>query len=167
LRALDQDEVETLCQKSGAEPANYNGPTQTVIGGPPHAVERASAMAKESGGKVLPVKVSGAFHTSLMKSAAQQFAAAVDTVTVKAPAIPVIGNAKGAPLETADDVAEELKQQIALPVQWYRSMQHILDTGVRSFVELGPGRALSAMLKRIDAEVECTNFDGVEFPAIA
>jgi [acyl-carrier-protein] S-malonyltransferase len=162
ILGLDEDQVRALCEKSGAEPANFNGPTQTVVGGTPDAVEHAGAIARESGGKALPVKVSGAFHTSLMLEASGQFAAAVDSVTISPPRITVIGNASSAPLESPSDIADELKRQIARPVQWHQSMQHILAEGVQAFVEIGPGRALSAMLKRMDPQATCASIDSLE-----
>jgi [acyl-carrier-protein] S-malonyltransferase len=162
ILGLDEDQVRALCQKSRAEPANFNGPTQTVVGGTPDAVEQAGALAKEAGGKALPVKVSGAFHTSLMSEAAEQFATAVGSVAIRPPDITVIGNVSGAPLRSSQDVQEELKLQIARPVQWDRSMRRMLADGVQSFVEIGPGRVLSAMLKRLHPGTRCTAFDSVE-----
>jgi [acyl-carrier-protein] S-malonyltransferase len=151
--------VEQICIQSGAEPANYNGPTQTVIGGTPSAVEKASQLARERGGKALPVNVSGAFHTSLMVSACERFAEVVDSIAILDPMIPVIGNVSAAPLETAEQVRKELRAQVARPVQWNESIRFMTGRGVRTFIEIGPGRALSAMLKRIDAEVVCTSID--------
>jgi [acyl-carrier-protein] S-malonyltransferase len=162
ILGLDERQVESICKTSGAEPANFNGPTQTVVGGVPAAVDRAVEIAKEMGGKALPVKVSGAFHTSMMSEAAERFSAVVDSVSVKAPQIAIIGNVTGLPLQTTESVTTELKRQIAKPVQWNRTMRHMLDHGVRSFVEVGPGRSLSAMLKRIDPDTQCGTIDSVE-----
>ena len=159
ILGLEAEVVEQICAQSGAEPANYNGPTQTVVGGTPSAVERASQLAREQGGKALPVNVSGAFHTSLMAPACERFARVVDSIPILDPVIPVIGNVTATPLETAAQVREELRTQIGRPVQWNASIRFMTGRGVRTFIELGPGRVLSAMLKRIDAEVVCTSID--------
>lgn len=148
LVGLDEDKVEEVCRRAGAEPCNYNAPGQTVIGGRPDAVERAAALAKQFGGRALPLSVSGAFHTSLMRPAADEFAAAVDACPLRHPAIPVVANASAEPLTTAEAVREELKQQLLRPVLWRQSTARMVEAGVTTFVEVGPGRVLAAMLKR-------------------
>ncbi|RLC56339.1 MAG: malonyl CoA-acyl carrier protein transacylase, partial [Chloroflexi bacterium] len=105
---LDEATVEEICRESGAEVANYNAATQTVVGGPPEAVERACALAKERGGRGLPVKVSGAFHTSLMEPAAEAFSRLLTDAEVAVPLIPVVGNVSGQTLTAAADVRADL-----------------------------------------------------------
>jgi [acyl-carrier-protein] S-malonyltransferase len=166
ILGLDEERVLAICKTSGAEPANFNGPTQTVVGGSPTTVNRAMQLAKESGGKALPVRVSGAFHTSLMAQAAERFSDTIDSASVKDPEVPVIGNVRALPLTTAGEVLEELRQQIARPVQWSRSVEYMLGQGVRSFVEVGPGRVLAAMLKRQAPAIECLALDSAEMPAL-
>ena len=156
---LDEATVAEICRDSGAECANYNAPTQTVVGGTRAAVERACALAKERGGRGLPVNVSGAFHTSLMEPAARQFAEALDTSDIAAPVIPVIGNVSAQPLLTADDVRADLREQIRSPVRWYQSMDTIRELGMKRVVELGPGKVLTAQLKRSHPEFELSNMD--------
>jgi [acyl-carrier-protein] S-malonyltransferase len=156
---LDEATVAEICRESGAECANYNAPTQTVVGGTREAVERACALAKERGGRGLPVNVSGAFHTSLMEPAARQFAQTLDTTDIAVPAIPVIGNVSAQPLATAEDVRADLREQIRSPVKWYQSMDTMQALGVRRVVELGPGKILSAQLKRSHPEFELSNLD--------
>lgn len=145
---LDEATVEEICRESGAEVANYNAATQTVVGGPPQAVERACALAKERGGRGLPVKVSGAFHTSLMAPAAAAFALELARAEVSAPVIPVVGNVSGRTLTTAEDVRTDLEQQIRRPVRWHQSIDAMEAAGVRRAIEVGPGKILTAQLKR-------------------
>jgi [acyl-carrier-protein] S-malonyltransferase len=156
---LDEATVAEICRESGAEVANYNAPTQTVIGGRPDAVDRACVLAKERGGRGLPVNVSGAFHTSLMEPAAREFARVLETVEIGEPAIPVIGNVSAQPLATADDVQADLREQIRSPVRWYQSMDTAQANGVRRVIELGPGRILTSQLKRSHPGLELGSLD--------
>jgi len=145
---LDEATVEEICREAGAEVANYNAATQTVVGGPPQAVERACALAKERGGRGLPVKVSGAFHTSLMEPAANAFARLLADAEVADPVIPVVGNVSGQTLTTGDDVRTDLEQQIRRPVRWHQSIDAMEAAGARRTIEVGPGKVLTAQLKR-------------------
>lgn len=156
---LDEATVAAICAESGAEVANYNAPTQTVVGGGREAVERACALAKERGGRGLPVNVSGAFHTSLMEPAAREFAKTLESAAIAAPQVSVIGNVSARPLATADDVREDLSQQIRSPVRWYQSMDLLEANGVRRVIEIGPGKILTAQLKRSNPNLECTSLD--------
>lgn len=162
LLGLDEDTALKICAESGAEPANYNLPTQTVIGGAPPAVERAMELAKERGGKALPVKVSGAFHTSLMAPAAAEFGRVVDEVTILTPQIPVISNVTGRPLADAEDVRQDLREQMMKPVRWQQTIDFLTGAGVTHFVEVGPGRILTNMLKRGAPEADVRTIDSVE-----
>ncbi len=162
ILGLDEEAALKICAESGAEPANYNLPTQTVIGGAPAAIERAMELAKERGGKALPVKVSGAFHTSLMAPAAAEFARAVDEVTIRAPQIPVISNVTGRPLANAEDVRRDLREQMMKPVRWQQTIGFLTGAGVTRFVEVGPGRILTNMLKRGAPEADVRTIDSVE-----
>jgi [acyl-carrier-protein] S-malonyltransferase len=145
---LDEAAVEGICRDSGAEVANYNAATQTVVGGAPQAVERACALAKERGGRGLPVKVSGAFHTSLMEPAATAFALLLADADIAEPAIPVIGNVSGQTLASAADIRTDLEDQIRRPVRWHQSIDAMAAAGVRRTIETGPGKILTAQLKR-------------------
>jgi [acyl-carrier-protein] S-malonyltransferase len=161
ILGLQKEHVADICTQSGAEPANFNGPTQVVVGGTPEAVTRACELARSQGGKALPVNVSGAFHTSLMRPAAERFAVAVESASIQPPRIPVVGNVTASPLRSAQDVRQELKLQIASPVQWQASVTCMIEAGVESFVEFGPGRVLSAMLKRMAPDIPCSTLDSV------
>ena len=145
---LDEATVEEICRECGAEVANYNAATQTVVGGPPQAVERACALAKERGGRGLPVKVSGAFHTSLMEPAAEAFTRLLADAEVAEPVIQVVGNVSGQTLASGADVRTDLEQQIRRPVRWHQSIDAMAAAGVRRAIEVGPGKVLTAQLKR-------------------
>jgi len=162
ILGLNEQMVDRICTESGAEPANYNGPTQTVIGGTPAAVEKASRLARERGGKALSVNVSGAFHTSLMTAAAESFNVVLAEVQILEPKIPVISNVTAEPLRSAAEVRVDLATQIARPVQWNNSVRYIVERGVAIFIEIGPGRVLSTILKRLDLDLTCVSIDSAE-----
>lgn len=156
---LDDETVAGICRDSGAEVANYNAPTQTVVGGTPEAVEKACVLAKERGGRGLPVNVSGAFHTSLMSGAAEAFTAVLAGTAIADPAISVVGNVSAQPLADGASVRTDLEQQIRSPVRWYQSMDYLLANGVRRVIELGPGRILANQLKRSHPGFELVSLD--------
>lgn len=158
---LNDGAVEEICTDSGAEVCNYNSPGQVVIGGSPEAVERACRLAKERGGRGLPLRVSGAFHTSLMEAATASFAQALERTAIADPTVPVIGNVSGEPLRTAQEVVCELREQIRRPVRWQQSIERMIGEGVTRFVEVGPGRVLTTMLKRAAPQVKAIAIDGV------
>jgi [acyl-carrier-protein] S-malonyltransferase len=155
---LQEADVEAICREAGAEVANYNAPTQTVVGGTREAVERACALARERGGRGLPVNVSGAFHTTLMEDAAGEFAKSLQGATFEAPEIPVIGNVSAKPLASPDEVLADLSQHIRSPVRWYQSLNWMEANGVRRVVEVG-GKLLMAQLKRSNPGLEAVSFD--------
>lgn len=158
---LSDGEVEKLCAETGAELCNYNSLGQVVIGGAPEAVERACQLAKKRGGRGLALRVSGAFHTSLMEAAASRFAQALERTAIADPVVPVVGNVSGKPLLTAEDVMRELREQIRRPVLWQQSIERMIGEGVTTFVEVGPGRVLTTMLKRAAPQVKAIAIDGV------
>lgn len=160
LLGLSDETVADVCRLSGAEPCNYNSPGQVVVGGDPSAVAKASDLAKERGGRATPLNVSAAFHTSLMKSAAGKFSRAVQDTPISDPVIPVLGNASGHPLTRAEEVKGELRQQMTSPVLWHQSVAEMARAGVNTFIEVGPGRVLSALLKRIAPEAAAISIDG-------
>ncbi|HUF53987.1 MAG TPA: ACP S-malonyltransferase [Dehalococcoidia bacterium] len=151
---MDEAAVEAICDESGAEVANYNAPTQTVIGGKPEAVERACALARERGGRGLPVKVSGAFHTSLMQPAADALARYVAEAGVGDSVIPLVANVSGQTITVAEDVRLDLEQQVRSPVRWHQSVDAMAARGVRTMVEVGPGKTLTSQLKRSHPDLE-------------
>jgi len=155
---LREADVEAICAEAGAEVANYNAPTQTVVGGTREAVERACALAKERGGRGLPVNVSGAFHTTLMEEASREFAKSLEAATFAIPAIPVIGNVSGKPLTSPDEIMADLSQHIRSPVRWYQSMDWMEANGVRRVMEIS-GKLLTAQLKRSNPNLEAVSLE--------
>ncbi len=164
--AMDEATVQKICEeatvqasthKNGLHPgegqvtiANYNAPGQLVISGESKALNLAIALAKERGAKrVMPLSVSGAFHSPVMQPAIAGLAQAIAATPVGDAQIPLIGNILGMPLTNAQDIREELSQQIAASVQWTRSVEYLVSEGVTTFIEIGPGQALTGMVKRI------------------
>lgn len=153
---LDTDAVMQQCREASGGggvvvAANINAPDQTVISGDPLAVERAGSLCKSAGAKrVLPLKVSGAFHSPLMQPAEDGLRAALDTVSFSDPAFPVVANVNAAPVTTAGEARRLLARQLTAPVRWVECMRAAgaLAAGA-TFVEVGPGNVLSGLLKRI------------------
>jgi [acyl-carrier-protein] S-malonyltransferase len=162
VHGLNGEALDEVCRASGVEPCNYNSPSQVVIGGPVAAVEEAARLIKERGGRGLPLNVSGAFHTALMAPVADEFARAVERCPVHDPAIPVVANTTAQPLTTAAAVRQELREQITRPVLWHQSVMTMTAAGVTTFIEAGPGRVLSGLIKRMGLGLTALNIDSVE-----
>jgi [acyl-carrier-protein] S-malonyltransferase len=160
---LDVPDCEDVCREAGAEICNINAPGQIVIGGRREAVVRALDYAKARGAaKVIPLSVSGAFHSSLMRPAAEGMATQVATANVADPMIPVIANCTAAPVSNETDIRHELVDQIAKPVQWSRTVEYLAEQGVETFVEFGPGRVLTAIIKRMLRKSNTINVNDAE-----
>lgn len=156
---LDEAAVELLCADTGAEVCNRNSAEQTVIGGPPDVVERAMTEAKSRGAKrAAPLAVSGAFHSSLMTAAAEGLAAAVAAVSIADPTVPVVANGTARPMTSAADIGDELVFQVNHRVLWQASVERMAGDGVSTFIEIGPGRVLTGLIKRIVPGCEVHNF---------
>ncbi|HVB25554.1 MAG TPA: ACP S-malonyltransferase [Ktedonobacteraceae bacterium] len=167
---MDAEALEKACQQATAEAsasetgeaesthpgmgkvivANFNAPGQIVISGEQHALEIAMERAKAGGAKrVIPLAVSGAFHSPVMQPAARMLAQAIRVTALRNTSIPIISNISATPLTTAEAISEELAQQIASPVQWTRTIEYLINAGITVFIEIGPGQALTGMVKRI------------------
>ncbi len=149
-------EVETACaEAAGGEivvPANYNSEQQTVISGHAQAVERAAAILKEKGARVMPLKVSGPFHTSLMEPAAEGMKSHLEKVSFSDPSFPVVSNVDAVPYPSADSAAEILVRQITNPVRWLEATMEMANMGATTFIESGPGSVLAGLVKRVRPE---------------
>jgi [acyl-carrier-protein] S-malonyltransferase len=139
--------------------ANDNAPGQVVISGHKAAVERAIALAKERGKKAMSLPVSAPFHCALMQPAADTMAAAFDAEIIQAPFLPVIANVTTAAVVAPDDIKKLLVAQITGMVRWRESVLAMIDMGVDTFVEIGTGKILSGMIKRINREVTVLNIE--------
>ncbi|PKG25203.1 ACP S-malonyltransferase [Niallia nealsonii] len=135
--------------------ANLNCPGQIVISGTAKGVELASAKAKEAGAKrALPLEVSGPFHSELMKPAADKFASVLDEITMNDAKIPVIANVTASPISKKEEIKELLIEQLYSSVLWEDSVQKLIDLGVDTFIEIGPGKVLAGLIKKIDRKVK-------------
>lgn len=163
---LDDQAVEKACAEASevgiVRVANYNSPGQAVISGEPAAVERAGEVAKAMGARrIVPLSVSGAFHSPLLSSAVGPFGEAVARVTINQPNAIVISNITAGPLTTDDAIRDELPRQIMMPVRWSDSVAYMVSQGVSNLVEVGPGRVLTGMVKR-NPNLRTFNIDSVK-----
>jgi len=154
VMGLENDELEAVCLEAAkgqvVSPANFNCPGQIVIAGHTAAVERAMELAKARGAKrALALPVSAPFHCSLMEPAGQRLAGVLEAVEVSPLACPVITNVEAAPNGDASRVKELLVRQVSAPVRWDESVSCMSELGVSRFVEIGPGKVLSGLVKRI------------------
>ena len=155
---LDLISLEEVCQETGTAIANINSSEQTVISGTNNGLAWAMDMAKARGArKVVRLGVSGAFHSSLMQSAAEGLARVVSQFDFSDPLVPVIANTTAQPVFTAEDMRSEILQQVCSCVHWQSSIKYMIDAGVSTFVEIGPGRVLTGLIKRISKDVEVLN----------
>jgi [acyl-carrier-protein] S-malonyltransferase len=155
--------VQEICQESGAEICNLNGAGQIVIGGRRPAVLHAMELARARGAaKVTELNVSGAFHSSLMRPAVEGMRAALNRVTFRDPEVPLIANSTAQPLTTGTAVREELLRQLTSAVQWQRTVELLARLGVKAVVEIGPGRVLAGLIRRIARTVHLYNLNSVK-----
>jgi [acyl-carrier-protein] S-malonyltransferase len=143
-------------------PANFNGPGQTVIAGHAGAVERARALAVERRAKAVPLKVSAPFHCALMRPAAVRLAEELTRVSVRPLAFPVIANLDGEPNLDPARVRELLTRQVDAPVQWVRTVERMAAAGVTLALEVGPGKVLAGLGKRITKSITVIGVSGPE-----
>jgi [acyl-carrier-protein] S-malonyltransferase len=148
-----EDACRTATQASGGivVPANYNSPGQIVVSGDAESVALLHETAKEAGAKrVLPLNVSGAFHSPLMESAVGGFRDALEDVDIADPAFPIVSNVTAEPVIDPVAARELLVRQLTSPVRWVDSIRALADSGVSAFLEIGPGNVLSGLVRRID-----------------
>ena len=152
---LTGEAIRTLCQESGASAANYNAQDQVVLSGTVEAIEKAEGLAKSRGAsRVVKLEVAGAFHSPLMQPAATQFEQVLAKVAIQSPAVPVISNVTGAPVQGPQDIRALLVKQIVSPVLWEPSMRWLIHAGATQFIEFPPARVLTGLLRRIDKTVK-------------
>ena len=155
---LDEMTMEEIARDAGVYVSNVNTAEQIVVSGERVAIARALDLASARGAKkVIPLRVGGAFHSGLMEPATAGLVRAVDEVEFRDPAVPIIANCTGRPLMTGQDLRQELVSQICGCVQWKRSVDYMVNTGISNFVEVGPGRALCGMVKRINRRARVTS----------
>jgi [acyl-carrier-protein] S-malonyltransferase len=159
---LDEETVKDISIHSGTEISNINCPGQIVISGAAPALAEASKLAKTRGARALPLKVSGAFHSALMDPVIAEFSKIVSNVGFRPPVIPVISNVTARPLTDVDSIKKELVKQLRNCIQWQGSVEYMIDSGVTTFYEIGPGRVLSGLIRRINSGLQIFNISGIE-----
>lgn len=166
--ALDLATVEKVCRETGAEVGNLNAPGQIVISGEKAKVETAIEKLREAGAKkVIPLDVSGAFHSSCMDSACQKIAKALESVNIQKPKIQVVSNLTANVEDSPEKIKQNLIWQMNHRTLWEDSMKFMIGKGVRTFIEFAPGKVLKGLLRKIDADAQVLNFSGAdEFHAL-
>lgn len=165
ILSLDADSIEKVCEQARTagevlQIANYLCPGNIVVSGHKTACERVADLAVKAGAmKAIPLAVAGAFHTSLMQPAVERLSKSLSGVTLKTPRIPVTSNVDAQPHDDPEQIRELLVKQVVSPVRWEDSIRKMLSHGHAPFWEIGPGRVLRGLLKRIDRKAET---DGVE-----
>ena len=161
---LEPEKVKAVCdevaQGQVLAPANYNSPEQTVIAGHAEAVERAQPRLKAEGAKrFLPLPVSAPFHCALMEPVKPRLQAVLSEVQVRPPSVPVVTNVEAAPNADPARVVPLLIEQVSAPVRWIECVEALKAHGVTRVVELGPGKVLCGLVRRIAKEIECFNVE--------
>lgn len=156
---LSPERVQAICSEASSkglvEVANFNSPKQTVISGEERGVQAAIEFAKEAGAqRVISLNVSAPFHCSLMEELMSSFGAELNQVEFEDPKIPIVANVTGDYETTAEEIRHGLLAQLASPVRWTDSMKRLIEGGFRRFVEVGPGRVLTGLMKSISDEVK-------------
>lgn len=163
ILGLDRGQVEALCDQvrqpgETLQVANLLCPGNIVISGSRAACQRAAEAAPAAGAmKAIPLAVAGAFHTALMNSAVDQLAAVLASVTLHRPRLPVYSNVDAAPHDDPAEIRDLLVRQVVSPVRWEDSLRALIAAGCDQFYEVGPGRVLAGLLKRIDRKLKCEN----------
>jgi len=160
---LPREIVLSLCQKIGeVEAVNFNSPSQIVISGRREKIEKAAEQLKQKGARrVIPLPVSGAFHTSFMRRAAEKFSRELDKTPFSEPTCPVITNIFAEYATNSEEIKKALKGQIDHPVLWEDAMKKLISEGIDLFIEVGPGKVLQGLLRKIDRKVSVL---GVQTP---
>ena len=166
---LDGTIIDEICTKTAEEMnqvvsvANYNCPGQIVITGAQEAVEKAGERCKEAGAKrVVALKVSGPFHSQMLKDAGERLAESLADVTVNAPQIPYLANVTADYVTTTEPIKDLLAKQVCAPVKWQQTIEKLIADGADEFVEIGPGRTLCGFLKKINRDITAVNIDTME-----
>ncbi len=159
LIGMPTGKLESICSEAAqgevVAPANLNSPAQAVIAGHAGAVERAVELAKEAGArKAVLLRVSAPFHCALMKPAQERLSADLNAIDFKDLAVPLVNNFAAREIRTGADAREGLKQQVPNPVRWEDSIRKLASAGVDRFVEAGPGKALTGLLRSIDRSLD-------------
>lgn len=163
---LNKEKVDTLLEEASkfgvVEAANYNCPGQVVITGEVDAIRESVSIAKALGGLCIPLKVSGPFHSSLYEEASFKYYESIKDVEINEPKKVMYSNVLGKPYSKQDDIRDLLRKQIMSPVLFEDSINHMLDQGIDTFIELGPGKTLSGFVKKIDKKANVYNIEDLD-----
>jgi len=159
---LGVETVEAICFQSGTEISNINCPGQIVISGSIPALAEARKLVEKEGARPIPLKVSGAFHSALMEPAMTEFSKFISNFTFQPSTIPVIANVTAQPLTDGESVKEELLKQLRSCIQWQPSVEYMVNNGVNTFYEIGPGKVLAGLIKRISPQSQTFNISGID-----
>jgi len=160
---FDEDLLTEVCHQTDTRIANINCPGQLVISGAKENLAQAMELARAKGAhRVIPLQVSGAFHTPLMQPAVDGMTEILGNISFSDSVIPVIGNTTAQPLATAESVKAELLGQLCNCVQWQRSVEYMVNEGAGTFIEIGPGKVLTGLIRRINRDVKTVNIGDAE-----
>ena len=153
LLGMSEAQVEEMCEQARGRglvlPANFNAPGEIVVSGQPEALEAVREQAKAAGGKAIPLRVSGAFHSPLMEGAASQFRREVEALHLEQARVPVVTNVAAQPVTSPEAIREAIASQMTSPVRWEASIRRMVEAGVTTFLELGVGDVLTRLVRRI------------------
>jgi [acyl-carrier-protein] S-malonyltransferase len=164
ILGVDLQTVKDACDEAAqgevCSPANINSPAQIVIAGDTAAIDRAIPILKERGAKrAIKLNVSAPFHCALMKPAQDRLAADLERMSFHDLTVPLVTNVDAKPVNRGDQARESLVRQVSQPVRWLESVELLINQGVQTFVEIGPGKVLSGLVRQIDRQVRCVNVE--------
>jgi len=166
ILGMEREEVKKICEEASSRevltPANFNCPGQIVIAGHTKAIERAVEMVKQKGKKAMLLPVSAPFHSPLMKPASDRLAEALENISVKELLVPVVTNVEADINKDSNRVKPLLVAQVSSPVRWEDSMRRMIEEGIERVIEIGPGKILSGLMKRIDSKIETCNIEDIQ-----
>ncbi len=158
---LEQPQVEAIVAQASklglVRIANYLCPGNLVVSGEKAACDEAKRLADEAGARTMPLAVAGAFHTALMQPAVEALTQALASTLIATPRVPVWANVTAQPYSEVAQIAPSLARQVVEPVRWEQTMRGLLDAGIERFYEIGPGRVLAGLLKRVHRKADCRN----------
>lgn len=163
ILGLERSEVERICREESVEVANINCPGQIVISGMKGCLEKAAQKVIEAGAKrAIPLAVNGAFHSSYMLPAQEKLAVVLSAAEIRNLQIPVIANVTARPVTNPEEIRESLTKQISGSVLWEDSVRWMIKEGITTFIEIGPGKVLKGLIRKIDPVVEVRNIENME-----
>lgn len=155
---LEEAVIDEICHQSDTSKANINSPGQIAISGSLAALSKAEELSRAKGARrVVRLQVSGAFHSPLMRPAAEGMSKAISTTVFRNPVVPIVANTTAGVITTAEEIKDELLNQLCHCVQWVRSIEYMVNNGVSTFIEIGPGQVLTGLTKRINSQVKTIN----------